>query len=68
MAKETKPEGKSAVRKTYEKMRDLILNMDADLQKAELNSNKAAGRRARAALQEVKKEAQNLRRGILDLR
>jgi hypothetical protein len=59
---------KSELQRTYDKLRELVLNMDPEIKKADLNGNKAAGRRARTALQQVKAEAQSLRKLILEKR
>lgn len=59
---------KSELQKNYSRLRDLVLNMDPDLKKAELNHNKAAGTRVRGSLQEVKNLAQTLRKLILETR
>lgn len=51
----------------YERLKKLIVEVDADMQKAE-GGNKAAGTRVRQAMQDIKKAAQDVRESILALR
>ena len=52
---------------SYERMKQILAEIDEDVQKAQ-GGNKAAGTRVRQAMQEVKNLAQDLRKQILDLR
>ena len=51
----------------YDAIRQTIDGLDDDVKKAE-GGNKAAGTRVRQAMQEVKSLAQDMRKGVLDLR
>lgn len=51
----------------YDRLKKLIIEADADIQKA-AGGNKAAGTRVRQTMQEIKKAAQDVREGILALR
>lgn len=52
---------------SYERMKQILAEIEDDVQKAQ-GGNKAAGTRVRQAMQEVKNLAQDLRKEILDLR
>lgn len=49
----------------YIKLRDLVNNLEPEAVQVSEKGNKAAGRRLRKGLQEVKKAAQNLRAQIM---
>jgi hypothetical protein len=51
------------IEKAYQNLRDVVLAMEPDVKKLTAG-NKAAGRRLRKNLQEIKKEAQAMRLGI----
>ncbi|NIA21306.1 MAG: histone H1 [Anaerolineaceae bacterium] len=51
----------------YETLKALVAEVEGDLGKAE-SGNKAAGTRVRKQMQEIKKAAQAVRQGILELR
>lgn len=51
----------------YERLKQLVMEMDDDIRKAE-GGNKAAGTRVRQTLQEVKNLAQDMRKSVLDMR
>jgi outer membrane murein-binding lipoprotein Lpp len=51
----------------YERLKKLVAECEDDVKKAE-GGNKAAGTRARQAMQEIKNTAQNVREKILELR
>lgn len=51
--------------KKYQQLRDIILNIDPDIHKAN-EGNKAAGRRARKGLQTAKVMCQELRKLVTD--
>ena len=51
----------------FDRIKTLIASVEEDLQKAE-GGNKAAGTRVRQAMQDIKNAAQEVRKGILDLR
>jgi hypothetical protein len=51
----------------FEKLKKLVVEAEEDIKKAE-GGNKAAGTRARQAMQDVKNTAQNVREKILELR
>ena len=51
----------------YEKLKTLVTEIEADLNKA-LTGNKAAGTRVRKRMQEIKKAANSLRSRILEIR
>lgn len=51
----------------FEQLKQLILEAEEDLRKAE-GGNKAAGTRVRKAMQDIKNLAQDVRKKILDLR
>lgn len=52
---------------SYERMKQILAEIEEDVQKAK-GGNKAAGTRVRQAMQEVKNIAQDIRKEILDLR
>lgn len=51
------------IEKAYVNLRDVVLAMEPDVKKANAG-NRAAGRRVRKNLQEIKKQAQDLRINI----
>jgi len=51
----------------YEELKGLIAEIEADINKAE-GGNKAAGTRVRKQMQAIKKAAQAVRGGILEIR
>ena len=51
----------------YEKLKTMIAEVEADLNKA-LTGNRAAGTRVRKQMQEIKKAANSLRSRILEIR
>jgi uncharacterized protein YdcH (DUF465 family) len=51
----------------YERLKQLVNEMDDDIRKAE-GGNKAAGTRVRQTLQEVKNLAQDMRKSVLEMR
>ena len=51
----------------YEELKGLIAEIEADINKAE-GGNKAAGTRVRKQMQAIKKAAQAVRNGILEIR
>jgi len=51
----------------YERLKALINEIEADVSKAE-GGNKAAGTRVRKQMQDIKKAAQDVRSGILEIR
>ena len=51
----------------YENLKVLIDEIAADVDKAQ-GGNKAAGTRVRKQMQDIKKSAQNVRNGILEIR
>ncbi len=51
----------------YENLKRLVETAADDIQKAQ-GGNKAAGTRARKAMQDVKNAAQDVRKAILDIR
>lgn len=51
----------------YESLQALVTEIEADINKAE-GGNKAAGTRVRKQMQEIKKAAQSVRNGILEIR
>ncbi len=51
----------------YEKLKALVAEIEADVNKAE-GGNKAAGTRVRKQMQEIKKAAQAVRNSILEIR
>jgi predicted transport protein len=51
------------IEKAYENLRDVVLAMEPDVRKAQAG-NKAAGRRVRKGMQDIKKQAQDVRVGI----
>ena len=51
----------------YEQLKTLVLEIEADLNKA-LSGNRAAGTRVRKQMQEIKKGANLLRSRILEMR
>ncbi|MCK4871324.1 MAG: hypothetical protein KAS72_01245 [Phycisphaerales bacterium] len=50
---------------SYDRLKQIIAEIEEDVQKAE-GGNKAAGTRVRKAMQEVKQTAQNLRVKVLE--
>jgi Histone H1-like protein Hc1 len=52
---------------TYERLKQLVIEAEEDIRKAE-GGNKAAGTRARKHMQEIKKIAQDVRLAILNVR
>ena len=52
---------------TFDKLKALLIDVEADLAKAE-GGNKAAGTRVRKQMQEVKKAAQAVRQAVLERR
>jgi len=51
----------------YERLRKLVNDAEDDIQKAE-GGNKAAGVRVRKTMQEIKSVAQEIRKGVLELK
>jgi hypothetical protein len=51
----------------YEKLRELVNDCETDLKKFE-GGNKAAGTRIRKAMQEIKNQAQEVRKAVMALR
>jgi len=51
----------------YENLKALVVEIEADINKAE-GGNKAAGTRVRKQMQEIKKAAQAVRNTILEIR
>ena len=51
----------------YEALKALVAEIETDVNKAE-GGNKAAGTRVRKQMQEIKKAAQSVRNGILEIR
>ncbi len=51
----------------YEELKGLVAEIEADINKAE-GGNKAAGTRVRKQMQAIKKAAQAVRGGILEIR
>ncbi len=51
----------------YEKLRQLVAEIEEDVRKAE-GGNKAAGTRVRKAMQDVKNAAQEVRKKVLEMR
>lgn len=51
----------------YEELKQLIAEIEADINKAE-GGNKAAGTRVRKQMQTIKQAAQNVRNKVLELR
>jgi Histone H1-like protein Hc1 len=51
---------------SYEKIKQLIAEIEEDVHKAE-GGNKAAGTRVRKAMQDVKNSAQEIRKEILEI-
>ncbi|MDD5458465.1 MAG: histone H1 [Phycisphaerae bacterium] len=51
----------------YERLKALITEIEADINKAE-GGNKAAGTRVRKQMQDIKKAAQDVRSSILEIR
>ena len=51
----------------FERIKTIMSSVEEDLVKA-VGGNKAAGTRVRQAMQEVKNAAQEVRKGVLDLR
>ena len=52
---------------TYESLKTLVAEIEADINKAE-GGNKAAGTRVRKQMQDIKKAAQAVRNTILEIR
>ena len=46
---------------TYEKIKELVANMEKDMEAFYVKGNKSAGTRVRSACQEIKKISQDLR-------
>lgn len=59
--------GKETLVEEFESLKKLLIEAEEDIKKAE-GGNKAAGTRARAAMQDVKNTAQVVRQKILELR
>jgi predicted nucleic acid-binding Zn-ribbon protein len=55
------------MQQTYQQIKDLLTEVEDDIQKA-ADGNKAAGTRVRKQMQEVKSKAQELRQQVLDNR
>jgi hypothetical protein len=55
------------VMETYEQLRQLVDSAAEDVKKA-IGGNKAAGTRVRKTMQDVKSKAQEVRKGILEIR
>ena len=55
------------IQKAYEELIRLIEDARDDVMKAE-GGNKAAGTRVRKAMQDIKNQAQNVRKVVLDVR
>ncbi|MDO8304006.1 MAG: hypothetical protein Q7T18_12280 [Sedimentisphaerales bacterium] len=51
----------------YEKLKTLVMEIEADMNKA-IGGNKAAGTRVRKQMQEIKQAAQTVRNRILEIR
>ncbi len=51
----------------YEELKQLVAEIEADINKAE-GGNKAAGTRVRKQMQMIKQAAQNVRNNILEIR
>jgi hypothetical protein len=51
----------------YEKLKTLVAEIEADINKA-IGGNKAAGTRVRKQMQEIKQAAQTVRNRILEIR
>ena len=51
----------------FERIKTLLAEAEEDLRKAE-GGNKAAGTRVRQAMQQIKNAAQDVRKGILEMR
>jgi hypothetical protein len=51
----------------YENLKTLIVEIEADINKAE-GGNKAAGTRVRKQMQDIKKSAQSVRNHVLEIR
>lgn len=54
------------IRKKYESLRDIVLNIDPEIHKAD-EGNKAASKRARKGLQEAKKLCMEIRKLCLQI-
>ena len=52
---------------SYERLKDLVISIDEDIRKA-AGGNKAAGTRVRKQMQDIKNEAQALRKQVLESR
>jgi hypothetical protein len=52
--------------KQFNSLKALVDGMQADMEKLDANGTKAAGKRVRKTLQEVKKASQELRLSIMD--
>lgn len=52
----------------YNKLKDLVLNIEGDFEKFYDKQNKAAGTRARKAMQELKVLAQEIRQEIQEMK
>lgn len=55
-----------SVKAQFDEIKDLVINADPDILKVEANLNRAAGRRARKALQTFIKQAKELRKQITE--
>ncbi len=51
----------------YERLKQLVLEVEEDIKKAE-GGNKAAGTRVRKYMQDIKNQAQEVRKKILEVR
>lgn len=51
----------------FEQLKRLVAEIEEDVKKAE-GGNKAAGTRVRKAMQDIKNTAQEIRKGVLELR
>lgn len=52
------------MRESYDQLKALVAEAEADLEKA-LGGNKAAGTRVRKVMQDIKRKAQEVRQGVL---
>ncbi len=64
--REAQQQGREAV-EAFEQLKKLVAEAQDDIEKAE-GGNKAAGTRARQAMQQIKEAAQEVRKQILELR
>ncbi len=51
----------------YEKLKQLVANVDEDIAKA-IGGNKAAGTRVRKLMQDIKSTSQEIRKRVLEVR